>query len=109
MYLGLQPDSSFRCLNASYAVRLTVQRALATGFAAGDSASAAQYGSATTLERQQAICVQKGQALDRYTSSLTAQINADRRRHGLGRRIAQLIAAINQANRAYLATPCPPR
>jgi hypothetical protein len=111
VYLGLSPDSSFRCHNARYAVSLTVQRALATGSDdAGDSASAAQYGSgSTTLERDQAICVQKGQALDRYTNSLTAEINADGRRRGLGGTIARLRAEINAANRTYLATPCPPR
>lgn len=110
VYLELSPDSSFRCSSARYAVSLTVQRALATDTApAGDSASAAQYGGPnTTLEQRQSICFHKGQALDSYTTSLTKQIIADQRRHGLGKKIAQLRAAINSANRTYLATPCPP-
>lgn len=111
VYLGLRPDSSFRCSHARYAVRLTVQRALATGNVAfADSASAAQYSSSTTaLERKQSICFHKAQALNRYTAALARQIGAAERRHGLRRRIAQLRAAINAAYRRYSATPCPPR
>jgi hypothetical protein len=111
VYLRLNSESHVRCSDARYAVRLTVQRALATGTVdTGASASAAQYSrSSTTLARQQSICYHNGQILDRYTESLTRQIIADRRRHSPGRRIAQLRAAINTANRRYLATPCPPR
>jgi len=111
VYLGLNPASGLRCSNARFAVRLTVQRASGPNTVAeADSASAAQYSeSATTLARQQSICFDKGQTLDRYTESLTKQIVADRRRKGLGRRIAQLRAAINGADQKYRATPCPPR
>jgi hypothetical protein len=110
VYLRLSPDRSFGCSNGRYAVRFTVQPALGFNVVEADSASAAQYSqSVTTLEQHQRICFDKGQALDRYTESLTRQIGADRRRHGLGRRIAQLKAAINTANRRYRATPCPPK
>jgi hypothetical protein len=106
VYLRLHPASGSRCRNARYTVRLTVQRALATGTVEADnSASAAQYSrSATTLEREQNICFHKGKALDHYTDSLTRQI-----RHASRRKIAQLRSAINAATRRYLATPCPPK
>lgn len=110
VYLRLTADRTFRCSNARYAVRFTLQRALGFNAIETDSASAAQYSqSVTTLEQQQTICADKGQALDRYTESLTRQIAADRRRRGLGGKIAKLKAAINTANRRYRATPCPPK
>jgi hypothetical protein len=110
IYLGLSPDRRFRCPNARYAVRLTLQRALAQSIEDDDgSASAAQYSRrSTTLAQKQFICLKKGQALDRYQTSLTKQIVKDQHRHGLGTRIAQLRAAINTATRKYRATPCPP-
>jgi hypothetical protein len=110
VYLRLSPDRSSGCSNARYAVRFTVQRALGYDVVEADSASAAQYSqSSTILEQKQTICVDKAQALNRYTESLTKQIVADRRRRGLGKKIAQLKAAINTANRKYKATPCPPK
>jgi len=111
VYLELNPDSRSSCSNASYAVRLIVQPALGIVSTDADGlASAAQYGGDfTVLERLQTICFQKGQALDRYTKSLTAQIIADEHRRGLRRKIIRLKAAINRANRRYESTPCPPR
>jgi hypothetical protein len=110
IYLGLRPDGSFRCSNGRYAVRLTVQPALAINTVGlAGSASAAQYSSQTrTLIIKQAICARKGRDLDHYERSLTAQIIAAKRR-GLASRIAKLKAAINRAERKYRAMPCPPR
>lgn len=110
VYLELSPDRSLRCHDARYAVRLTVQRALATdsAFIAG-SASAAQYGSVSTaLELKQAICDHKAQALNRYTNGLNAEIAADEHRRGLGRTIATLRAEVNTAVRKFFAA-CPQR
>ena len=110
VYLGLSPDGGARCHNARYAVRLTVQRALATAsdFVAG-SASAAQYGDNNTkLELRQAICAHKADALDSYINPLNAQIAADRRRRGFGGRVARLKAEVNSAVRRFFAA-CPQR
>lgn len=108
VYLGLSPDSSLRCHNARYAVRLTVQRAMATagGFATR-SASAAQYGdNSSKLRIAQAVCAQKSDALDRTINRLNQQIVAARRHRGAAGKIAKLKAAINTAVRRFNAA-CP--
>jgi hypothetical protein len=110
VYLELRPDSDARCSEARYAVRFSVQRALASGGGhATDSASAAQYDDfSTALARRQDICAHKGKALDKYTTSLSRRIVADLRRRRRRAEIAHLKALIRRATSRFLATPCPP-